>query len=129
MENSPELNGKYLGTITKDFVNVANVLKEASYQLRMRKISAHPIFALSKEHLPLGKLLIAKEEMNLQWNYYFTYLDDLRGRNVIEEERVEDFKQTYRDPDEYCCLFVVDQDFVNFVYIPFPEDLTAEVSF
>ena len=29
MENDPELNGKYLGTISKDFVVVAETLREA----------------------------------------------------------------------------------------------------
>ena len=32
--NDPELSGKYLGTITKDFVKVSDILKEASYQVR-----------------------------------------------------------------------------------------------
>ena len=122
MENSPELNGKYLGTITKDFAVVAETLREASYQLRKRQISEYPIFALSKEELPIGKLLIGKKELNTEWNYYFTFLDDLVNRKVIEQEKIAEFKQTYRNADEYCCLFVVDKDFVNFVYIPFPED-------
>ena len=34
MQNDPRLNGKYLGTITKDFVVVADTLKEAAYQVR-----------------------------------------------------------------------------------------------
>jgi hypothetical protein len=34
MFNDPELNGKYLGTISEDFIKVADTLKEASYQIR-----------------------------------------------------------------------------------------------
>ena len=48
MQNDPELNGKYLGTITKDFAIVADTLKEASYQIRKRDISKFPIFIFSK---------------------------------------------------------------------------------
>ncbi len=32
--NSPELNGKYLGLISSDFVLVADTLKEAAYQIK-----------------------------------------------------------------------------------------------
>ena len=58
--NDPELNGKYLGTITSDFVKISDLL--------------------------------------------------------------EDFKMAYKDPDEFCCLFVMDGAFTRFVYIPYPND-------
>ena len=59
-ENDPELNGKYLGTVTKDFIQVCDVLKEAAYQLKARKISDYPIFPISKVNLPVGQLLLAR---------------------------------------------------------------------
>ncbi len=41
MQNDPELDGKYLGTISQDFVIVSDTLKEASYQIRKRKFSEY----------------------------------------------------------------------------------------
>ena len=58
--------------------------------------------------------------MATHWNYYLTYLDEFVQRQLIEDE--QEFKKAYKDPDEFCCLFVVDQDFTNFVFIPYPED-------
>ena len=63
MENDPELNGKYLGTITKDFVVVSDTLKEASYQIRKRGFSDFPIFPISKVEIPVGNLLVGRGEM------------------------------------------------------------------
>lgn len=120
--NDPELNGKYLGTITKDFINVSDILKEASYQVRSRKFSQFPIFPISKEEQPIGQLLLGKEEKKLDWNYYITYVDEFIQRKLIAEELFEDFKSNYKNPDEFCCLFVMDKEFTSFVYIPFPED-------
>ncbi|MFT5568373.1 MAG: hypothetical protein ACI9RP_000404, partial [Cyclobacteriaceae bacterium] len=51
MNNDPELDPKYLGKISSDFVKVSDFLKEASYQMRTRKISAYPIFPVSKDDL------------------------------------------------------------------------------
>jgi hypothetical protein len=120
--NDPELSGKYLGTITKDFIQVSEILKESSYQVRSRKFSKYPIFPMSKEEQPIGKLLLGKAEKNLDWNYYITYLDEFIQRKLIAEELQEDFIKAYKDPDEFCCLFVVDGVFTSFVYIPYPED-------
>ena len=120
--NDPELSGKYLGTITKDFINVSDILKEASYQVRSRKFSQYPIFPISKEEQPIGQLLLGKEEKKLDWNYYITYVDEFIQRKLIAENLLEEFEKNYKNPDEFCCLFVMDKEFTSFVYIPFPEE-------
>ena len=122
MFNDPELNGKYLGSITQDFVKVTDIIKEASHQLITRKISSHPIFPISQVELPIGKLLLGKYELNLEWNYYISFLDEFVQRNLIDVEKVNDFYAAYKDPDEFCCLFVVDHSFTNFLFVPYPED-------
>ena len=122
MNNDPELNGKYLGQITQDFVRVADTLKEAAYQIRKRGFSEYPIFPASKNDIAIGTLLLGKEEMGINWNYYASYLDEFVQRELIAQDKVDEFKASYKDPDEFCCLFIVDEGFTNFVYIPFPED-------
>ena len=120
MHNDPELNGKYLGTISQDFVKVSDILKEASYQIRTRGFSDCPIFAVCKEEQPIGQLLLGRARMETDWHYYASYLDEFTQRGLVESE--DDFRAAYKDPDEFCCLFVVDHDFTNFVFIPYPED-------
>ena len=122
MENDPELNGKYLGTISKDFVVVAETLREASYQVRKRQISKYPIFVFSRTQVPVGSSFLAKEELALEWHINASYLEDFMRLNLVQEDRAEDFMAAYKDPDEFCCLFVIDGEFQNFVFIPFPED-------
>lgn len=120
--NDPELSGKYLGTISRDFVKVADFLKEAAYLVRKRGFSEFPIFPISKEELPIGQLLYKKGQLDLEWNYNITYLDEFVQRKIVDESKVEEFKKAYKDPDEFCCLFVVDGAFTSFTFIPYPED-------
>ena len=122
MNNDPELNGKYLGTITSEFVKVADTLKEASYQIRKRQISDYPIFIFTRQESPLGALLINADELDLQWHIYASYLSDFMQRNVVLPEKQADFEAAYKNPDEFCCLFVIDEAFTNFVFVPYPED-------
>ncbi|MCK5105894.1 MAG: hypothetical protein KAR17_23890, partial [Cyclobacteriaceae bacterium] len=111
-----------LGRVTQDFIKVADHIKEASYQIRKRGFSDFPIFIISKAEIPLGQLLYKKDEVGTNWNYFVTYLDEFVQRKIIEKEKVEDFKKTYKNPDEFCCLFVIDGEFTKFVFIPYPED-------
>lgn len=122
MNNDPELSGKYLGTISQDFVKVADALKEASYQIRKSGFE-FPVFTLCKENQSIGQLLIQQGDVSgTSWNYYASFLDEFVQRELVAKDMENDFKATYKDPDEYCCLFVVDTEFTNFVYIPYPED-------
>ena len=118
--NDPELDGKYLGTITQDFIKISETLKEASYQIRKRGFSDYPIFPICKSEQVIGQLLVDRFEAETKWNYYATYLDEFVQRQVLD--RTEEFQKNYKDPDEFCCLFVVDMGFTNFIFIPYPED-------
>ena len=120
--NDPELNGKYMGQISSDFVKVADQLKEASYQIRARKLSLHPIFTTSREPIAIGSSLFAANDMGNSWYYGVSSVEEFLQRGLITEDNIEHFEKSYRDPDEFCCLFVVDKEFINFVYIPFPEE-------
>lgn len=122
MNNDPELNGKYLGSISQDFVVIADTLKEASYQIRKRGFSEYPIFPIAKFPIPIGQLLIGQDELAVNWNYNASFLDEFLQMEIVAEEAVEGFQESYKNPDEFCCLFVVDDDFTNFVFIPYPED-------
>lgn len=121
MQNDPELDGKYLGTISQDFVKIADPLKEASYRIRKEGF-AYPIFAIAKDDISIGQLLFGKDELGLAWNYNASFLDEFIQRELIAENRADVFKNNYKDPDEFCCLFVVDRDFTKFVFIPYPQD-------
>lgn len=120
--NDPELDGKYLGSISSDFVKIADTLKEASYAIRSRGYSDYPIFAISKIDLPIGQLLLGREDLEISWNYNASFLDEFIQREIIATDKVDEFTETYKDPDEFCCLFVVDADFTRFLYIPYPEN-------
>ena len=122
MNNDPELSGKYLGTISSDFVKVADTLKEASYQIRKRGISEYPVFPICKESQPIGQIILPQNQAHTEWSYYVSFMDEFVQRGIIDNEKQADFKEAYKEPDEFCCLFVIDKDFTNFVFIPYPED-------
>ncbi len=120
--NSPEVDKKLLGLVSQDFVKIADQLKEASYQIRTRGFSSNPIFIATKRATEIGILLIANGEAANELDYRASFMDEFIQRGLIAPEAVEMFKENYKNPDEYCCLFVIHADFAGFVYVPFPED-------
>jgi hypothetical protein len=120
--NSPEVNKRLLGMVSEDFVKVADQLREASYQIRQRGFSTHPVFVMARRPVEIGILLFGSNELDNSWSYRATYIDEFVDRGLVGKESVELFKENYKNPDEYCCLFVIEGDFAGFVFVPFPED-------
>ena len=125
MNNDPELQAKarFLGTITTDFVQVADNLREAAEAIRDRELSKYPIFIFAREPVALGALLIDARERQLQWHIFASTLEEFTQRGLVEPGEGETaFRAAYKQADEYACLFVVDPAFMEFVFLPYPED-------
>ena len=82
--NSPDLNGKYLGLISTDFIKVSDTLKEAAYQVKKRGFSDFPIFVTSQRPIEIGQKLIGVNELNEnKWNYHASMMEEFVQRNLI----------------------------------------------
>jgi hypothetical protein len=120
--NSPELDKKIFGAISEDFVKVADQLKEVSYQIRKRGFSDFPIFVVANSAVEMGSVLFQKGDLENNFEYRASFLQEFVDRKLVGEESVTLFKENYRDADEFACLFSLVSDFAGFVFIPFPED-------
>ena len=101
---------------------VCDTLAEASAQIRKRDISRFPIFVFAKQEVPLGTLLVNADELNLEWHVFASYAELFVQQGILGIEGLPTFEETYKNPDEFCCLFVVDEEFTKFVFVPYPED-------
>jgi hypothetical protein len=116
------LDPRQLGLISEDFVKVSDTLKEATYQVRARKISARPIVVACRVIQPIGGLIIPASLHDSIFNYFLSFEEEFIQRGLITEEGLPIFEEHYLNPDEYICLFVVEETFTNFVYIPYPDE-------
>ena len=118
------LDEKYLAKIFSDFIKVADKLQKSSYVIRTKGGYHFPMFLLSFAPLPidLGPLLINAGEMQNRAYYYATYLDVLVEAQLIAAEKVDDFQATYKNPDQYASLLVLDPEagVAKVMSIPYP---------
>ncbi len=42
-------------------------------------------------------------------------VEEFVQRDIIDLEGYQAFTQTFKDADEFCCLFVVDEEFTNLI--------------
>ena len=120
MQNDPELDSEFMGWISSDFVKAAGLLIEASRAIRKQGFSKYPIFPMCSTVQSIGQMLVEKFRAGNKWNYYASFFEEFEQRGLITDNKT--FKENYKDPDEHCCLFVIDRRFINFLFIPYPLD-------
>ena len=111
---------QYISQVVSDFARIAHLLEEASYELRRRKLSTYPLFVRCAEATRLGVCLVKAGEHDSLAHYHASSLDELCQVGLVADPSA--FKPTYKDPDQYCCLLLVDPDETEFMYLPYPED-------
>ena len=92
------------------------MLAKAADAILDQEISKYPIFTVCKEDLAIGLPLI--ENDGSAWSINATTLEEFATKNLIESDKVENFRSVYKEPTENLCLFVVDKSGATFIFLP-----------
>ena len=96
----------------------AKVLGSAADVIRDQDVSKYPVFVAHQQEVAIGLPLIEKEKNGGNWNSHASTLEEFAAKNLIFDEKINDFIQTYKDPDAFVCVFVLSELGANFVFLP-----------
>ncbi|MBX7243422.1 MAG: hypothetical protein K1X92_16910 [Bacteroidia bacterium] len=118
-----------LESLYVDFEKIKPLIKELSDRIIQEEISEYPIFIASHQWVDIGKPIVNREEMELNWYFYVSILEDFVRKKLIPQNNVTQFKSTYGDAEEKACMFtIIDKD-ANFIFIPYKEVVLEEEDF
>lgn len=93
-------------------------LGEAADIIRDQDVSKYPIFVLHQQEMAMGIPVIEKEKNGGKWNINASTLEEFVSKNIIFDEKIDEFIKAYKDPDVQLCLFVLSELGANFIYLP-----------
>lgn len=99
------------------------MLRKASETIIDQGVSRHPIFVFHRQHVELGIEVVKQETVTGAWSVNASTLEEFVTKQLIQEDKIEAFKKTFKDPQKHFCLFVLDNGNAQFVFIP--QELTG----
>ncbi len=93
-------------------------LGKASDIILDERVSNYPIFVLHKGTSQIGIPLIRREEIAGNWSVNASSLEEFAAKQLIRNDRIDDFRAAFKDPAEWLCLFVADENGANFIFMP-----------
>ncbi len=118
---------KQIKELNEDLALHKLMIKNIAMVIIEEEVSNYPIFVAHREEsLDLGKPLIFRNENENNWNINVSHLEEFVNKNIINEAMVENFKMVYKEPEKHMCLFVIENDAVNFMFKSYEKDSNIE---
>jgi hypothetical protein len=92
-------------------------LGEAADIILEQDVSNYPIFVTHQQEVEMGIPVIEKEKIGGNWNINASTLEEFVSKNLIFEDKIEDFRLNFKDPSLHVCLFVLSELGANFVFL------------
>jgi hypothetical protein len=105
-------------SLQEDLKIYTKVLGEAADIIRDQDVSKYPIFVVHQQDMAMGIPVVEKEKNGGLWNINASTLEEFVSKNVIFEEKIDEFINAYKNPDLQLCLFVLSELGANFIYLP-----------
>ncbi len=116
--NENKKNESPLKSLETDLVLYSDSIKEIAEEI-IENLSKYPIFIAHQHEARIGELIIDKDELSTEWSIHASTIDEFIERGIITAEKEDFFKQNYKDPNRYICVFVMVPEGANFVFFPY----------
>ena len=113
-----ELN-EILKSMEKDIRFYNDSIKEVTLEILDNKISEFPIFIAHQNIIELGEMVLNKEDFDKEWSISASILEEFIEKGLILKDKTVEFKKVYKDPTKNICIFLVTEEYANFVFIPY----------
>ena len=95
-----------------------NLLSEASDRVMDQEVTKYPIFIAHQTELAMGIPLVDKDEVEGKWSINVSSLEEFNTKQIIPNNKVADFKEVYKDPEDWVCIFYVGDLGQKFLFLP-----------
>jgi hypothetical protein len=106
-----------LQQIRKDLQPYIKMMGSLADQVLVQDVSNYPIFVIHPDTIELG-LPVVEKGPNNPWAIHVSTLEEFSAKQLIQEEKVAEFRKVYKDPEHHLCLFVLSDLGAQFIFIP-----------
>lgn len=108
-----------LESLYNDFEKVKESLRFVARKVIEEEISEFPIFVASHEWVEIGKPIFNREEIELNWFFFVSFVEEFEKRKLILRAKLKDFKDTYNDAEVKACIFLITETEAQFIFVPY----------
>ena len=110
----------------KELGGYKKILSEAASVIQDQDVSKFPIFVIHQNIVDIGINIVDKEAVQGNWSVNASTLEEFVTKQIITEEKVEDFQALYRSHQDDLCLFALSELGANFIFLQKNDEVQDE---
>ncbi len=114
--------------LEKELAGYKKSLSQAAEVIQDQDVSKFPIFVIHQNIVDIGINIVNKDTVQGNWSVNASSLEEFVTKQVIAEEKVEDFQALYRSHQNDLCLFILSELGANFIFLPKNEEVAEMTS-
>jgi hypothetical protein len=108
-----------LVSLEKDLKFFNESIREVAVEIMVEGLSNYPIFIAHQHELNLGEVILDRHDLNTEWSIHASTMEEFLEKGIIKEILKERFVNSYKNPHDFMCVFVVVPEGANFIYYPY----------
>jgi len=105
--------------LKRDLEFYKEAIQTVADEILNNDVSKYPVFIAHKTEVAMGRKILDAEELEAKWDISASLLEEFVAKGLILEDKLEDFKQAYKDPAQNMCVFVASENSGNFIFFPY----------
>jgi hypothetical protein len=81
-------------------------------------VSKYPIFVAHQHTVDIGIPLMDQEQVKGNWSINASTLEEFVTKQIIQPDKLDNFRQVFKDPTEHVCFFVLSELGATFIFLP-----------
>ncbi|MBM3936168.1 MAG: hypothetical protein FJ343_03350 [Sphingomonadales bacterium] len=107
--------------LERDLGYYASYLQGIAHEILDSGTSKYPIFvAYDGQPVELGRPLLDHRQLDTRWSVRASVMEEFIKKGLLTREQFSAFKQSWKDPNDFMCVFVAMPQQSIFVYLPYP---------
>jgi hypothetical protein len=111
-------NSEGFKILQNDLKSYMPALRQAADTIVVQEVSHYPIFVVHQHTVDIGINIVDKETTEGNWSVNASTLEEFVAKQIIDTEKVDDFRHLFRNHRDELCLFVLNESGANFVFMP-----------
>ena len=111
---------QYVQQVTELLTPYFDLLESTVNTILDQEVSKYPIFVLTKGEASIGVPIVERLNEDSAWSIHVSTLEEFAGKQIIRMDRVDDFREIYKDPTSFFCFFILELEGSQFVFVPKP---------
>ncbi len=115
------LDEELYNSLHSDLEICRDYIKQISKGMIKGGVSKYPIFVAMRGEMDLdiGLPIVNRADFDISWNLNASHLEDFVNHGVVKQDNVKNFVESYKNPDDYMCVFVAEENAMSFVFMPY----------